>query len=332
MCVICIKPHNVPMVDEETLSNMWVNNPDGAGFMYAKDGKVHIQKGYMTYNAFSKALDELRKSIDLDKTSIILHFRITTHGGTKPENCHPFPVTDSVGMLKKIRTTAQLGVAHNGIINISPRKGISDTMEYIASQLGPLQKAVPKFYKDKNLMQMISNAIDSKMAFMDKEGKIYTIGNFVEEGGVKYSNTSYKAYRWSKSLYDYYDGKSWNAYDYYGNAWSGSAYKTYGSASTSKRTEWCYSEKAIMWLDDTVGDYIVTKGGELVQGDYGIDCKGNVYLYSDRMNTMIYKEGFTAFDKNGMYLKFDANNVNTTFESCFGPSYVKGALPYASDK
>ena len=166
MCIIAAKPAGVAMPSAEKIENMWNRNSDGAGIMYAVDNKVHIEKGFMTYASFNAKLGELRGKFDLDKLPVVMHFRITTHGGTKPENCHPFPITDSVGMLRKLNQTAQIGVAHNGIIDIRPRKGISDTMEYIASQLAPLSKAVPNFYKNKHLMQMISNAIDSKMAFL----------------------------------------------------------------------------------------------------------------------------------------------------------------------
>ena len=40
-----------------------------------------------------------------------------------------------------------------------------------------------------NGMEDITN---SKLAFMDTTGYIYYVGNFVEENGVKFSNTSYK--------------------------------------------------------------------------------------------------------------------------------------------
>ena len=172
MCIIAAKPAGVKMPARNVIENMWMHNSDGAGIMYTNKGGVRIEKGFMTYDAFAKHLDELSKKIDLDKISVVMHFRITTHGGTKPENCHPFPVTDSIGMLKKLTCDTRLGVAHNGVIDITPRKDISDTMEYIASQLAPLYKGVPKFYENKHLMQMVSNAIDSKMAFLLPSGKI----------------------------------------------------------------------------------------------------------------------------------------------------------------
>ena len=40
MCVIAAKPSGVKMPSVSTIENMWYKNPDGAGFMYALNGKV----------------------------------------------------------------------------------------------------------------------------------------------------------------------------------------------------------------------------------------------------------------------------------------------------
>jgi len=109
-------------------------------------------------------------------------------------------ITDSVGALSKLVATVSIGVAHNGIIRITPRKGISDTMEYIITQLAPLKRAMPRFYENKNAMLMVKNAIDSKMAFLTQDGRIFTIGDFVTDNGVLYSNRTYRENTY-RSLY-----------------------------------------------------------------------------------------------------------------------------------
>ena len=147
MCIIACKPEGVEMPSVHTISNMWHNNPDGAGIMYNYEGRVHIRKGLMDLDDFIKELGHIREKVDLKSAAVVMHFRIATHGGVKPENTHPFPVSDSIPALRKTKLTTRLGVAHNGIISITPReKDISDTMEYIASQLAPLSRALPKFY------------------------------------------------------------------------------------------------------------------------------------------------------------------------------------------
>ena len=46
MCVICYKPKGIAFPEERILQNCFDNNPDGAGFMWPENGKVHIRKGF----------------------------------------------------------------------------------------------------------------------------------------------------------------------------------------------------------------------------------------------------------------------------------------------
>lgn len=304
MCIIAAKPAGIPMPNRDTIRTMWDGNSDGAGLMYIENGRVHIEKGFMKYKKFAKALDRLERKLDLTQTPVVMHFRITTHGGTKPENTHPFPITDSISALKKLDSHTDIGVAHNGIIHIVPRAGISDTMEYIASQLAPLKRALPRFYENKNAMQLVKNAIESKMAFLTKEGKIYTVGDFIEDGGILYSNNSYKALRFRYGSYGCYGS---------GYAYSGSLdsdwdwyddYKQYGSLaqSASKQTE-PDGVKALMWLEDS--DYITTMDGTMIEGtEYLIDVVGTVWKYDWESDLAIRVINATAKTKEGTPVRF----------------------------
>lgn len=294
MCIIAAKPKGVDMPNYTQLWNMWNRNPDGAGLMYAVNGKVHIEKGFMDRDRYMDRLDELEELYDLKELPMVMHFRITTHGGTKPENCHPFPISDSLGMLKKLKLTTRVGVAHNGIIPITPRKDISDTMEYVASQLAPLSRAVPEFYKDKNLMQMIKNATESKLAFLTNKGDIYTVGKFIEHNGIMYSNTSYE------------HGWSWRDYDYtkweYGGGWQ-----------TQTALEPYYNEIEIMWLDETKGEYVSDDMGGMYVGEFGIDKYGIVFEYDDAYDVFRADYDLKACTGDGMALRFnkDSKMVST---------------------
>ena len=92
MCIIAIKEAGVAMPDLKTLQAMWDNNPDGAGYMFPMDGKVHIRKGFMEFNDLKNDLDDLAKVINIKETPVIMHFRIGTHGVRRnPANTHPLP-------------------------------------------------------------------------------------------------------------------------------------------------------------------------------------------------------------------------------------------------
>ena len=59
MCIIAIKPKNIDLPNKEYLENCFINNDDGAGFMYTKNNKVYIYKGYMDFDSFYKSVLQL---------------------------------------------------------------------------------------------------------------------------------------------------------------------------------------------------------------------------------------------------------------------------------
>lgn len=327
MCIIAAKPVGVDMPSDEIIENMWYGNSDGAGFMWAENGGVHIRKGFMKFADFDKALSEWLATHDPLKTALVMHFRITTHGGTKPENCHPFPVSDSIGMLTKSESKCRVGVAHNGIIPITPRKGISDTMEYIITQLAPLARAVPDFYKSKDLCKMISNATGSRLAFLNGRGEIYTIGDFIDDNGIKYSNTSYKwgslrDVAWSHS-YGCYSG--WDDTDdssLYDKYWDGK-YADHGSVTgwatdaIEKQEEasnlGCFFMMTVMWLDYDFG-YLTGVDEYDIGESYAIDRAGNVYYYDYELDALRRMQGATAYSNTGTAIRFNEDSDSVTKE------------------
>ena len=297
MCIIAAKPAGVPAPDQATLRNMWDGNPDGAGFMYVKDGKVRIEKGFMKWQHFIDAWDKLGKTLDLTAAPAVLHFRITTHGGTCPANCHPFPITDNVGALQKLKISTDLGVAHNGIIHIVPRKGISDTMEYIATQLAPLKQALPRFYENKHAMRMVKNAIDSRMVFLTGEGKLYTIGDFVEDKGILYSNSSF---RWNYRGYNWGCYGGWDDFDF-----DFQSKKKSGKKSKTKYAPTDYGRtKPLMWLDES--DIILDEDGNMFEAyDFLLGEDGTVYEYDWNGDVAVPCPGTRAMNAEGLSKVFD---------------------------
>lgn len=271
MCIIAIKQAGVKMPAMGTIENMWYNNNDGAGLMYAAGGSVHIEKGFMTLKSFKDALKRLKKTIDIINTPVVMHFRITTHGGTAPGNCHPFPVSEKLPLLKMTKSKAPLGVAHNGIIDIKPsKKDISDTMEYIISQLAPLYQLKKDFYRRPAGKKLVYNFIKSKMVFLDGAGRIETVGDFITEDGILYSNNSYKA----RTIYH-----NWDLWDF--------------------GIEWYESQcgKYMTWLSEDDG-YILS-GGNILSADYYLtDREGNLYKYDIKSDLAIPIDG-TLYNHEG---------------------------------
>ena len=250
----------------ETIENMWYNNPDGAGIMYAANGTVHIEKGFMTLKEFKAALKRLEKTVDVTSTPIVLHFRITTHGGTSPGNTHPFPVAEKLPLLQMTKCKVPLAIAHNGIIDIKPsKKDISDTMEYVISQLAPLYQLKKDFYRQPAGKKLIYNFIKSKMAFLDGSGRIETVGDFITgDDGVLYSNASYRA----RTIY-----YKWDIWDDYSLQWYESEYGKY-----------------MCWLTEDDG-YIISKGTILSADYYLTDRQGNLYRYDIEADVAIPIDG-----------------------------------------
>lgn len=302
MCIIAAKAKGVAMPDDQTIENMWYGNSDGAGFMYAENGKVYIRKGFMEYSQFRKALDELAATHDMTQLPLVMHFRITTHGGTKPANCHPFPITDSVGVLSKLETKCRVGVAHNGVIDITPRKGISDTMEYIASQLAPLSRAVPEFYKNKHLIEMIYNATSSRLAFLTRDGSIYTVGDFIEDGGMLYSNTSYRYSR------------SWRDFNY---SWLKSDISSREYESCMDDIDGSYTYKTIMWVTD--GFLAGVDSDSMADEMFAVDPANNVYVYDYDKDALVLMPGASAWSCNGTTIRFEEDDENVMQELVYTP-------------
>ena len=309
MCIICAKPAKTAFPDAETIRTMWYRNPDGAGIMYTRDGKVCIEKGFMKLSDFENHLDKLRKSIDLDKTAVVMHFRITTHGGTKPANTHPFPITDSIQRLQATRTCSTVGVAHNGIIHsVTPRKGISDTMEYIATQLAPLSRALPDWYHNPDALTLVQNAINSKLAVLTGAGEIITVGDFETDKGIMYSNGSFRSYGDRYAKFSVYD---WN-FD-----WNDSAFTSYAKTTTKKGKKKrkkaepiSISKMPMMWLvmaDE--GAYVRNeKTGYLTEGlDFLLDNENRVWIYDISLDACTLMPDHTAYTAQGSVMRYNGD-------------------------
>lgn len=191
MCVICASPKGVRQPTEKEITTMFENNPDGAGYMTVRDGKVIIHKGFML-------LDDLLRQLRLEAFTaadpVVYHFRISTQAGVNPQMTHPFPMTRSVQALQALDVECSVGVAHNGIIPMTSNgdRRFSDTALFVGNYLPALIRS-HKDLNDPRILRMIEELIHSKMAIMDNTGDIALIGPFVHEDGLEFSNRSFTA-------------------------------------------------------------------------------------------------------------------------------------------
>ena len=195
MCVIAIYEKNLELNKEE-LKNCFKKNPDGAGFMYfdRKANKVHISKGYFTFDELWKQLEIL--PVDVDR---IIHFRIATSGAINTSTCHPFPVCDDYKQMGRGEIFCDEGLAHNGILyEYTPKKGMksrhSDTMCFVKQMVHPLGEAI----MNKQVQDLLEeHTMRNKFAILNHD-QLVVLGDFEQsrDSLALYSNSSYYVHKW----------------------------------------------------------------------------------------------------------------------------------------
>lgn len=184
MCVVCISDRGIRQPLKDELKSMWNRNPDGAGYMVARDDRVEVHKGFMDFYEFYNQLQFEHFTKD---DVVVYHFRIATQAGVTPEMCHPFPYTTKTEGLKCLDAYCKMGIAHNGIIRLTSNGDpeLSDTALYIRDYL---PKRLTNGLTD-TALNAIYHDIQSKMVFLFPDGQFKTVGNWEEVGGLIYSNT-----------------------------------------------------------------------------------------------------------------------------------------------
>ena len=190
MCIICASPAGVRQPTETQIRTMFRNNPHGAGYMYARDGKVTIHKGFMNVNDL---LNSVRSENFLPEDSVVYHFRISTQAGVNPQMTHPFPLSNRFGPMRELDLTCGCGIAHNGIIDLTSdpdERRYSDTAIFITRYLSKMLTTHSDL-KDPAFLNRVWYLAQSKFAIMDGTGYIATVGKFIDSGGLLFSNSSY---------------------------------------------------------------------------------------------------------------------------------------------
>ena len=190
MCIICVSPARTRQPSISQIKMMFMNNPHGAGYMFAREGRVHIHKGFMDIDSF---LSAIKAEHFTTKDSVVYHFRISTQAGVNPEMTHPFPLSNRLERMEKLDTTCRIGVAHNGVIRLTAdpdNRRYSDTALFITQYLRVLIQRREDL-RDRRVLDTVWNLAQSKFAIMDGGGYVATVGEFLNQDGLLFSNASY---------------------------------------------------------------------------------------------------------------------------------------------
>ena len=191
MCVIAVSRAGVKQPTSEQLETMFTRNPHGAGYMYARNGKVTIHKGFMDWKDYIRAI-EAEGFTEADP--VVYHCRISTQAGVNPYMTHPFPLTKIRENCEKLDVRCSVGIAHNGIIRMTSdakETRFSDTVIFITDYMTKLIRERADI-TDSSVIEMIDNMTNSKWAIMDGvTGNIVTIGQFINVDDLLFSNSTY---------------------------------------------------------------------------------------------------------------------------------------------
>lgn len=209
MCVIAFSPRGVDIPTPQQLEQMWDANPDGAGYAYVnKKGKVVYRKGFMTLDSLLKELEVPER---FKSTCFAVHFRIGTSGKNDKATCHPFPISNNFGDLRKTEGEEDAVLFHNGVLAqggiVSPLS--SDTQDFVIA-MSPLLK---KYNQSKSRDFFVEELIKgNRLLILYKNNAFKMFGEWKKDGDLWVSNLHYKQpYNWYGG--QYYGAGGWTYED-----------------------------------------------------------------------------------------------------------------------
>jgi hypothetical protein len=217
MCIIAVCEKRFLTKDE--FNSCWNTSPDGVGFAYMSGGKVFATKGLMNKN---KAWKRYKK---IPVIPHVIHFRIGTSGDVCRELTHPFVVSPRSDDFAEYNGRRPI-LFHNGVIygwesdflsylvegDISYKgkmRTLSDT-KALAIMLADKAKVIDEATLDVFTKELPKSSGKYAIIFPEygEHGTTATIGEFIKDNGVHFSNSTYK---WSYNL------TQWGSkYDCYG--------------------------------------------------------------------------------------------------------------------
>ncbi len=189
MCIIAYKTTEYSEWWENAINTMKGSNPDGNGVTVLEGNSVWWEKGISIERVHE--LSEKYKNI-------ILHFRIGTSGGIRPEMCHPFLISDTRGGIDTPLSghlyRGESLLFHNGVIPGLGNVEQSDTCK-ATSILSPLSRisANKPDLLVKTLQQWNHLSRYIVISKSRRNVRIATGGIWITTPKGQFSNSSYKA-------------------------------------------------------------------------------------------------------------------------------------------
>ncbi len=204
MCILIYAPGKTT-IPHDHLVNSCNANPDGFGWAIVTPDQLLVQRSMDAKEAIA-SFEEWRA--EFPELPALFHARITTHGSTTLDNCHPFYVGDDKMTL----------LAHNGILQHVPTNDHrSDTRTFAEDWLPVLGT---KMLDDPDSVNDLERFVGwSKLVVLSIDPRLDRWAYILNEhygdwdGGVWYSNSSYETPKWDK--YTQWDTSSRTARTYY---------------------------------------------------------------------------------------------------------------------
>lgn len=188
MCVIIYKPAHQPMPDEATLRECFVQNPDGAGYMFPTNNGIAVRKGYMTANSL---IDSLVNVPHPNDAPLIIHMRIATQGEISQGNTHPFPVSPDSTKLTAKKSLASAALVHNGQLGMNYTGGTPHTLTGPSDTLLWTRDVLTAIRNPDALLRYAAKTTNSRFAHLFMEAgkwRLRTYGVWHKVGELYFSN------------------------------------------------------------------------------------------------------------------------------------------------
>lgn len=219
MCLLTLIPPTITL-DYDRAKNAAISNPDGFGFAIhagtaiIKDHDMDFEKLWVRWSELTKIYNN---------NASLFHWRISTHGTTSVDNCHPFNVGDSNNVV----------LGHNGMLPITMpvNDTRSDTKLFAQYVLPSLGGAValdnPSVFKN-----IEDWAIGSKLVVLSADPQTEFDWYILNEKAGHWAHDMW----WSNSSYKQFQYHSYSGYP--SGVYTGKSYGHTDKSYTSPYLGW----------------------------------------------------------------------------------------------